>query len=160
MENGSPVEYGMVEDLLSEFTGKNVRNWQKRNKRENDRKKRENDPEFFGTFARRSEESSTIIHGAFQGGKWVWNKFFHGEDFSGYEEEGYDWREEAARYATQIPREVFEGSRSSKETDARLREYEKEMYARGRWSTAHLPVLLVDVWDSGWTGGHWGRYRT
>jgi hypothetical protein len=127
----------MVEDLLTDFTGKNVRNWQKRNKRENDRKKRENDPGFWGTFMRSVEEGSTIIHLAEQGGKWAWNKIPHGEDFSKYAEEGYDWREVAAKYAPQVPEEVFQGSRSSKETDARLREYEKEMFSR--WAMEDRP---------------------
>jgi hypothetical protein len=90
-------------------------------------RKRDNDPGFWGTVRSRTVDGSIILHNAGRVGK----KFFRSDDFSSYAEEGYDWREVAERYKSGIPKEVLEGSRSSVETDARLRNYEKECYARG-----------------------------
>jgi hypothetical protein len=78
------------------------------------------------TVRKRAVSSSTILHGVERLGK----KFFRPKDFSSYAEEGYDWKAVAEQYL-QIPREVFEGSRSSMETDARLADYENDIYARG-----------------------------
>jgi hypothetical protein len=117
-------------------------------RRELEDKKKENDPGFWRTFGRKTVDSSIILHG---GGQIldkvvrVAKKHFHGDDFSDYAEEGYDWREVAEKYAGQIPQEVFEGSRSSVETDARLREYENDSYAR--MAMEDRPVAsFLDSW--------------
>jgi hypothetical protein len=69
---------------------------------------------------------STTLHVA----KRLATKYFKGDDFSPYADGDYNWKDDAARYAAVYPREVFEGSRSSHETGARIGEYEKGIYER------------------------------
>lgn len=147
MESEPPIPKSMEED---DILGSSIsRLATSVHRRALEDRKKEHDPGFWGTVRSRTVDGSIILHNAGRVGK----KFFRSDDFSSYAEEGYDWREAAERYKSGIPKEVFEGSRSSMETDARLRNYEKECYARGAMEDHPVASFLgrlvgtgIDLW--------------